>query len=169
MRERLDDADAQLLPLLLLVDRNILDVPHAAEPAEELALDEQRAGADDAVRLLVDDDERVVRVRRGAHGIELGDPGGFAEVGRDGEDGEDGEVAAPVVGGREGADLGRNGIGCEQGQRTGKRTWTSGWSWLFTSGEMRVAGKRRSSSLSGVKGIGVVVGVSKWGGIQAAL
>jgi hypothetical protein len=34
---------------------------------------------------------------------------------------------------------------------------------------MRVAGKRRSSSLSGVKGIGVVVGVSEWGGIQAAL
>lgn len=88
MRERINDAYPQLLPLLLLIDRDILDVPHAPEPAQELALDEQRARADDAVRRLVHDDERVVRLRRGAHGLELRDPGGLAEVGGDGEHGE---------------------------------------------------------------------------------
>ena len=68
-----------------------------AEPAEELALDEERADGDDAVRGLVDDDERVVGARRGAQRFELGLPGGLARVGDDGEDGEDVEVAALVV------------------------------------------------------------------------
>ena len=39
-RERVDDAQTQLLPLLRLVDRDVLDVAHRAEVAQELALEE---------------------------------------------------------------------------------------------------------------------------------
>ena len=105
MRERLDNPLTELLALLALVHRNVLNMSDAAKPAQKLALDKDGADADDAVGGLVDDDETVVGVGDGAHGVELVDPGGFAKVVDDGENGENGEVAAVVVCRREGADL----------------------------------------------------------------
>ena len=86
VRERLDDPQPELLPLLLLVDRDVLDVPHAPEPAQELALEEHAARADDAVRGRVNDDDGEVRLWRGLHRAELLAPGGGADVGRGGQD-----------------------------------------------------------------------------------
>ena len=105
VREGLDDAQTELLALLALVDGDVLDVSNAAEPAEELAFDEDGADGDDAVAHVVDDDDRVVRRGRGAHGVELVHPGVFAKVLDDGEDGEDVKVTAFVVCGCERADL----------------------------------------------------------------
>ena len=95
--ERLDDAQPKLLALLALVDGDVLDVADGAEPAEELALDEDGADGDDAVGRAVDDDDGVVGARRRAEGVELRAPGVLAGVCDDGEDGEDVEVAALVV------------------------------------------------------------------------
>lgn len=108
VRERLDDAQPELLPLLALVHRDVLDVPDAPEPAQELALREERADRDDAVRRAVHDDDGEVRrgqARRADRG-ELRAPGGLARVGHDGEHGENLEVAARVVRGRQRAYLG---------------------------------------------------------------
>ena len=85
-RQRLDDAQAELLALLVCVDGDVLDVADAAEPAEELALHKERADTDDTVRLLVDDDDGEVRPRHGAHGVELRGPGCRTGVVDDGED-----------------------------------------------------------------------------------
>ena len=95
--EGLDDAQAKLLALLALVDGDVLDVADGAEPAEELALDEDGADGDDAVGRAVDDDDGVVGAGRRAEGVELRAPGVLAGVCDDGEDGEDVEVAALVV------------------------------------------------------------------------
>lgn len=97
IRERLDDPQPELLPLLALVDCDILNVADAAETSEELAFNEDAADGDDSVCRFVDDDERVVRVRCGAHGVELRLPCCLAWVGRHGEDAEDVEVATAVV------------------------------------------------------------------------
>ena len=105
MREGLDDALTELLALLILVDGNVLNVTDGAEPAEELAFDEDAADADDVVAGVVDDDEGVVCAGYCAHGVELVHPGCFAEVVDDGENGEDIEVTAFVVCRCEGADL----------------------------------------------------------------
>lgn len=105
MREGLDDALTKLFALLVLVDGNVLDVTDGAETAEELALDEDTADADDAVAGVVDDDEGVVCLGHCAHGVELVHPGVFTEVFDDGEDGEDVEMTAFVVCRRERADL----------------------------------------------------------------
>jgi hypothetical protein len=48
-REGLDDAEPELLPLLALVDGNVLNVADGAEPAEELALHEDAANGNDCV------------------------------------------------------------------------------------------------------------------------
>ena len=61
--EGLDDAQAKLLALLALVDGDVLDVAYGAEPAEELAFDEDGADGDDAVGRAVDDDDGVVCAR----------------------------------------------------------------------------------------------------------
>ena len=105
MREGLDDALTKLLALLALVDGNVLNVTDEAKTAEELALDEDAADADDAVAGVVDDDEGIVCLGHCAHGVELVHPRGFTEVVDDGEDGEDVEVTAFVVCGCERADL----------------------------------------------------------------
>ena len=97
LRERLDDAEAELLALHLARDGDVLDVPDAAEPAQELALDKDAARADDPVALARHDDDDVVRARLAAHGLELRRPRLGADVGRLREHGEHGEVAALVV------------------------------------------------------------------------
>ena len=104
-RQRLDDPQPELLALLGRVHGDVLDVAHAAEPAEELALDEDGADGDDAVGRAVDNDDGVVGARGRAEGVELRAPSVLAGVCDDGEDGEDVEVAALVVRGRERADL----------------------------------------------------------------
>lgn len=96
-RQGLDDAQAYLLALLLLVDGDVLDVADAAETAEELALDEDAADADDRVRGLVEQDDGVIRAGARALCMELCLPALRAWVGDNGEDLEDGEVAAFVV------------------------------------------------------------------------
>lgn len=95
--ERVDDAQAELLALLALVDGDVLDVPDAAEPAQELALDEHAADADDAVRRTVDDHDGVVCAWGGAQRVELRAPRLFARVRDDGQDAEHVEVPAAVV------------------------------------------------------------------------
>jgi len=74
VRESLDDAETQLLALLALVHGNVLNVTDTAETAEELALDEDGANAYDRIGRLVDEHDRVVGVRRGAHSIEANGP-----------------------------------------------------------------------------------------------
>jgi hypothetical protein len=101
----LDDAYPELLSLLLLVHGDILNVAHAAQSAQELALDKQRASAYDSVRRLVDYNERVVRLRGRAHRIELGDPRRFTEIGRDSENRKDCEMPSTMVCGREWSNL----------------------------------------------------------------
>jgi hypothetical protein len=51
VRESFDDAQAEFFTLHLAGDGDILDMPDAAESAQEFALDEDAAGADDAVGL----------------------------------------------------------------------------------------------------------------------
>lgn len=99
--ERVDDAQAELLPLLALVDGDVLDVPDAPEPAQELALDEHAADPDDAVRRAVNDDDGVVCAGGSTQCLELRAPRLFARVGDDGQDAEHVEVSAAVVCGRE--------------------------------------------------------------------
>ena len=63
--ERLNDAQAQLLALLVLRDSNILDVADEPQAMDELALDDERARADDALRRVRDADQKVrVAARR---------------------------------------------------------------------------------------------------------
>jgi hypothetical protein len=63
--ERLDNAEPQLLALLVLGDGNVLNVPDEAELVDEFALDDERAGADDGVGAVGDAEEVVCVVARG--------------------------------------------------------------------------------------------------------
>jgi len=83
IRERLDNSQSQLLPLLLLIHRNVLNVPHASQAPQELAFDENTADSNDLVGPLVYYDDWVVCARGGTHGIELRDPGSFSGIGDD--------------------------------------------------------------------------------------
>lgn len=49
MCERIDDPQSQLLSLLLLVDRNVLDVPDGAQAPQELALHKHSTDSDDNI------------------------------------------------------------------------------------------------------------------------
>ena len=96
-RERMNNTQAELLALLALVYGDILDMAHAAKSAQELALDEDSADGDDAVRRLVDDDNAVVRPRCRTQRLELRAPPFLTGVGNDGENRKDGEVAPAIV------------------------------------------------------------------------
>lgn len=93
----LDDAQANLLPLNVLVHRDILDVSDVPESAQELALYEDTSDADDSVRIAVDNDECVVGVRALLLLVELRNPGLFAGIGDHSQHGQDLQVASPVV------------------------------------------------------------------------
>ena len=73
-RQRLNDPQSQLLPLLVLVHSNVLNVTDTPKAPQELALNEHTADSDYTVCVLVDDDELVVRSGCGPHGVELLDP-----------------------------------------------------------------------------------------------
>jgi hypothetical protein len=60
--ERLDDAQAELLALLVLGHGNVLDVADEPEVVDELALDDEGAGADDLVRGVEDREEEILIV-----------------------------------------------------------------------------------------------------------
>jgi len=76
-----------------------------AEVPQELALNEDASDSDDLVRGLVDNDERVVRVRTRALRLEGGLVGCEAWVRGGGEHGEHGDVRAVVVCPCQGPDL----------------------------------------------------------------
>lgn len=61
-RESLNDSQAELLSLLAVIHGDILNVSHRAQPTQELALNEDGANADNAVRSLVDDNDGEVGV-----------------------------------------------------------------------------------------------------------
>ena len=46
-RQRLDNPQPQLLPLLILVHRNIFNMTDASQAPQELALDKHRTNSDD--------------------------------------------------------------------------------------------------------------------------
>lgn len=95
--QSLDDAQADLLPLDILVDRDVLDVSDAPESAQELALNEDTTDADDSVRVAVDYDECVVGVRAVLLLVELRNPGLFAGVCDHGQHRQDLQVPTSVV------------------------------------------------------------------------
>lgn len=62
--QRLDDAQPELLALLVLGDRDVLDVADQAHVMDELALDNDGARADHYVRLVADHQDVVCVVPR---------------------------------------------------------------------------------------------------------
>ena len=59
-RQRINNPQPNLLPLLRLIDSDVFDVPDESQVAQEFPLDENTTGADDTVGLFVDyDDEEV--------------------------------------------------------------------------------------------------------------
>lgn len=97
-RERIDDAQPNLLSLRSRVHGDVFDVPDFAEPAQKLAFNEDAPDADDAVRSAVEHNQRIVRVWRGLLLAELIDPRFFAWVNDDGERGQYGKMTPRVVG-----------------------------------------------------------------------
>ena len=79
--ERLDDAQPKLLALLALVDGDVLDVADGAEPAEELALDEDTSNTNNLIRSTIKNNESVIRIYACALLVELSDPSSFARIG----------------------------------------------------------------------------------------
>jgi len=59
MIQRLYNPQPQLLPLLILCDRNILNMPYQPQTVDEFTLDEDRASADDFARVIGDTEKEV--------------------------------------------------------------------------------------------------------------
>jgi hypothetical protein len=85
--QRLNNTQPQFLALLVLRHGDVLDVAHQTHVVDELALDDDGAGADDGGGLVADHQD-VVRVVAGGDevvaGVEFGE-GGFAYGGEDTE------------------------------------------------------------------------------------
>ena len=60
--QRLDNPQPQLLPLLIFRDRNILNMPHQPQIMNEVALNDERACADDFGGAIGDAEEEVLVV-----------------------------------------------------------------------------------------------------------
>jgi hypothetical protein len=60
--QRLNDPQPQLLALLVLGHSDVLDVPNKSQLVDELALDDQRTGADDVLGGVEDGDQEVLDV-----------------------------------------------------------------------------------------------------------
>jgi len=69
--KRLNNAQPQLLALLVLGDSNVLNVPDKPELVDEFALDDERTRADDGVGAVRDAEEVVRVVARGHPGVAL--------------------------------------------------------------------------------------------------
>jgi hypothetical protein len=67
--QRLDDAQPQLLALLVLRNGNVLNVSDEPELVDEFTLDDQRAGADDVGGGVGDAEEEVGVGARGHPGV----------------------------------------------------------------------------------------------------
>ena len=93
----MDDTDANFLPLLLLVNSNVLNVSNLPKPSQKLALNEQGTDANDGVRGPVEDDEGEVGFRCRLHCGELSAPGGFTGIGHLSEDGENCEMPTGII------------------------------------------------------------------------
>ena len=65
-RQRINNSQTNLLPLLRLIDGDIFNVADESQVTQEFPLDENTAGADDTVGLFVDDDDEEVGVCAGA-------------------------------------------------------------------------------------------------------
>ena len=61
-RQRINNSQPNLLPLLRLIDSDIFDVSDESQVTEEFPLDENTTGADDTVGLFVNDDDEEVGV-----------------------------------------------------------------------------------------------------------
>jgi hypothetical protein len=160
INKRLNNPQTKLFPLLRLVHHDILDVPRASEPAQELALDEYATYRDDAVCGFVDDDKSVICPWRGSHGVELRHVSSLAWIGDNRQYGKHGEVSAGIVGGRQRAYLfvrTWSELAVQHLKNALDVTWSSAGNSAFTSGLMRAGEKRRSREVSGVKE-GIVVG-----------
>lgn len=60
VREGVDDSEPELLALLLLINNDIFNVPHTANPPLKFALHEHGSHSNDLVSRLVDHDECVI-------------------------------------------------------------------------------------------------------------
>jgi hypothetical protein len=78
--ERLDYPESKLLALLLLVNHDIFDVAHAAQPTLELPLHNHRSHSDDLVASLVHNNEGIIGPWAGAQRLEVCDPGCFTWI-----------------------------------------------------------------------------------------
>lgn len=63
--QSLDNSQAKLLALLILLNGNVFDVPNHTKRVNELALNNQTAGSDDSVRTIADHEHVVLIVARG--------------------------------------------------------------------------------------------------------
>lgn len=101
----MDDPQSQLLPLLLLVNCNIFNMPDASQSTQELSLDKDTPNADNTVGRFVDYNNGVVGARSVTHGRELSDPCGFTWVCDDSQNFKDRQMSSVVVCGGQRADL----------------------------------------------------------------
>ena len=83
--EGLDNTQPQPLPLLTLVDSDILDVANSAETTDKFAFHNDSASSDNLVCDLINDDEGVVRLWRRTHGLEMCYPRILPEIINHGE------------------------------------------------------------------------------------
>lgn len=98
--QRLNDPQTQLLPLLSLLDRNVLDVAHQTQRVDELALHDQAPRAHDAARAVADD-EQVVLVVACSHPVVALVPLVRGDVADGGEYAQHVQVAIVVIGAAE--------------------------------------------------------------------
>ncbi len=167
--ESVDDLQPDLLPLLFLVDRDVFDVTNETKSTQKFTFDEDASDADDGVRCLVYDDQRVVRVWARALAVELLHPRLLSKIADDSQDRKNLEMTTPIIGRCQRADLcfiPFSMDGGASGTRMMARTWRSECKESLTSRGMSSEGKRSSSSESGVKGMlkGVVDNVDSDGG-----
>jgi hypothetical protein len=97
VRERLDDPEAQLLALLVLVYCDVFNVTNSAQTTKELALDKKRTRADNDVGLTVDNHQTIVGMRCGAQVLKLPTPRVSTRVSDDCEDGEYVQMATMII------------------------------------------------------------------------
>lgn len=127
--QRLNNPQPQLLPLLALLDSNVLDMADQTERVDELALDNQAPRADDAVRAIADDQQEVLVCAR-ADPVIAAVPLVLGDVADGGQHAQHLEVAAVVVGAAQGANGvvrwdGGNDFGGDQGG--GEKRRVVGW------------------------------------------
>lgn len=115
MIQRLNNPQPQLLPLLILRHRYILNMPHQPQVVDELPLHDERPRSHNRLRPVQHHEDEVVALAR-FHPVVAGVPRGLGDVADFCEDFEDVEEALLVVGAVEGADGVVFGEGGEDGE-----------------------------------------------------